>query len=407
MKIRLLVLALLLSLAANAWLALSPGRDEWRTTTAIRAGGAATSGSRASASGATAAGGDRASLSNADARRGVVWREPRKPEELRALADELRAAGFPPSSVRFLIASLIQRQVRGSSDFAQLPFWHQTGGGKVAREVIEKMNGEARTTEETVLGKREFDATELDPIARASRYGNLPDEKIEALMKIERDYGEVYWQQRRNADGGDATQSFEGRNRIRLIEEEKEKDLAAALSPEEFADYARRRSRAALAVIQGVADIEISESEYAALYETQRRYLASLPRTAGPEEASAYQHQWAAPAEQVRAILGDERFESYMARTDPVYGATAKFAQTNPALARSKVYELYQLQSAALLAAAQAGGSGRATELANTPEARAALAPFAAKLDALLGPELAAVYRKTPQGKIFPSDGKP
>jgi hypothetical protein len=296
--------------------------------------------------------------------------------------------------------------VRGTSDFSKLPFWHQTGGGKVAREVIDKMNTDVRATEEAVLGKHEFAAADLDPIGRASRFGNLSDEKIEALMKIERDYGEVYWQQRRNADG-DATQSFEGRNRIRLIEEEKEKDIAAALSPEESADYARRRSRAALTVIHGVADIEISEQEYTALYETQRRYIASLPRVEGPAESAASLHQWAAPAEQVRAILGDERFDSYMSKTDPVYGAAAKFAQDNPALARAKVYELYQLQSAALLAAAQAGGSGAGSDLANTPEGRAALAPFAAKLDALLGPELAAAYRKTSTGKMFAGGGKP
>lgn len=407
MKIRLLVLALLLSLAANAWLVLSPGRDGWKTATALHAGGAATGGSSGSASGAMATGGDLASLSNADARRGVVWREPRKPEELRALADELRAAGFPERAVRELIGSLINRHVRGGSEFAKLPFWHQAGGGKTARGVIDKMNAEVRATGEAVLGKREFAASDLDPISRSAHFGTLPDEKIDVLLKIERDYGEVFWQQRRNAEGGDAAQSFEGRNRFRLIEEEKTKDIAAVLSPEEFADYQRRRSAAAQTVIQGVADIEITEEEYDALYELQRRTLAAIPRTAGPEESIAYSRGTAAAAEDVRAILGDDRFYSYMEKADPLYGATARFAKSNPGLTPATTFALYQLQLEAAMAVARSAAPGRTSDIANTPEGRAALAPLAAKLDALLGPELAAVYRKTGPGKIFAGDGKP
>lgn len=334
-------------------------------------------------------------------KRGVVWREPRKPEELRALADELRAAGFPESGVRFLMATLIQRQVRGASEFAKLPFWHQTGGGKAARDAIDKMNREAAEAEAVVLGKPEVDPADLDPIGRSSRYGALSDEKIRALMKIERDYGEVYWQQRRGAGNEDATETFEGRNRIRLIEEEKEKDIAAVLTPAEFEDYSRRRSRAALTVIQGVTDIGVSEEEYMALYQLQRRSFETLPRSPGPDELTAYVHHAALSAEQVRSVLKDDRFYSYMENTDPVYGAVAKFAKTVPTLTRDQTYQLYQLQSAALRALTQIAGPGQQSDLANTPAGRAALAPFGSQLDTLLGPTAAAAYRRSRTGRIF------
>jgi hypothetical protein len=347
------------------------------------------------------------SEANATGRRGVVWREPRKPEELRALADELRAAGFPERHVRDLIGALIQRQVRGASDFAQMPFWHQTGGGKVARGAIEKMNEEAQAAERTVLGQRELDPAELDPIGRSARYGMLSDDKIALLAKIERDYGEVYWQQRRGAGNEDALDTFEGRNRIRVIEEEKERDLAAVLTPEEFEDYSRRRSRAALTVIQGVADITVSEEEYMALYQLQRRGFETLPRTPGVEEVVVYAHHAASPSEQVRTVLKDDRFYSYMENTDPVYGAVAKFARSTPALTRDQTYQLYQLQSAAILAIARTAGPGQQSDLANTPAARAALAPFNAQLDALLGPAAAAAYRRSSTGRMFAAPSGP
>lgn len=344
---------------------------------------------------------------DAASRRGVVWREPRKPEELRALADELRAAGFSEGNVRYLIGSLIQRQVRGASEFAKMPFWHQTGGGKMAREAIQKMNAEAQASQQAVLGEGEPDPADLDPIARSSRYGTLSDEKIALLTKIERDYGEVYWQQRRGANGEDAADTFEGRNRIRVIEEEKERDIAAVLTPEEFEDYARRRSRAALTVIQGVADIPVSEEEYMALYQLQRRSFDSLPRTPGPEESIVYAHHAALSPEQVRTVLTDDRFYSYMENTDPVYGAVAKFARSTPALTRDQTYQLYQLQSAAIHALARTAGPGQQSDLANTPAGRAALAPFNSQLDTLLGPAAAAAYRRSMMGRIFAAPAGP
>ncbi len=344
--------------------------------------------------------------SPATGRRGVVWREPRKPEELRALADELRAAGFSEGNVRYLIGSLIQRQVRGASEWAKMPFWHQTGGGKTARGAIEKMNEEAQAAQQAVLGQREPDPADLDPIARSARYGALSDEKIAQLAKIERDYGEVYWQQRRGAGNEDAMDTFEGRNRIRVIEEEKERDLAAVLTPEEFEDYSRRRSRAALTVIQGVADIAVSEEEYMALYQLQRRSFETLPRSPGPEEFVAHAHQAALSPEQVRTVLKDDRFYSYMEKTDPVYAQVARFAKNTPTLTRDQTYQLYQLQSAALLAVARTAGPGQQSDLANTPAGRAAVAPFSAQLDALLGPA-AAAYRRSTTGRIFAAPAGP
>lgn len=339
--------------------------------------------------------------------RGVVWRKARTAEDWRQLADDLRAAGFPERDVRHLIERSIYLAQRDSSKLPKLPFWGQINGGKATRAEVEKVSRDSDTLRKSVFGKDGDDYVPTDPLFRNAMFGNLPDEKVQVLAKIERDYGEIYWQQRRGDEVEDALATFEGRSRIRLLEEEKERDIAAVLTPEEFEDFARRQSRAAKTVISGVSDIEVSDEEYNALYHIQRDALAAIPREAGPEEALAYARNSAAAAEEVRTVLGDDRFYSYMANTDPLYSAAAKFAKTNPGLTPATTHALYQLQLEAMTALARTTGAERTSDLANHPDGRAALAPFAAKLDALLGPQLAAAYRKTPQGKIFPADGDP
>lgn len=390
---------LALSLAANAWWLIRGSRGAFRSPDAaslnVPASPAARPVNAANTGDAPAA--DR----DAAASRGVVWRRAATPEEWRQLAADLRAAGFAEEDVRFLIYRSALNRARERGELGQLPFWHQGYESKFGRALREKISREANDAVAAALGDapRRIDP---DPVRRAARYGNLPDEKVAQLDKIEQDYGEVYWQQRRAGETGDALDTFEGRQRIRLLEEEKERDLAAVLTSEELADYQRRGSRGSRLVITGVQDIEVSEAEFDALYAVQKNHLASLPREAGEAELAAALHGNAAPAEQVRAILGDgARFHAYMAKVDPVYAQAASFAKSQPALPLDRVYALYQLQSAALLAVAQTGTGRKPADLATTSAGQAALARYQTQLDALLGPELAASYRRSPAGKLF------
>lgn len=399
MRSKLLVGLLVLSLAANAWFLARP-----RSLGALPVGTPAP-GAQSPANTATRPAGSAPSVSvvSGETRdgtlRGVVWRRAATKEEWRQLAVDLRAAGFAEEDIRFLIYRSAAQHARERGDLEKLPFWHQGYDSKFGRALREKIGREANDAVVAALG--DTPRLESDPIRRAARYGNLPGDKIAQLDKIEQDYGEVYWQQRRSAETGDALDTFEGRQRIRLLEEEKERDLAAILSPEELADYQRRGSRDARTVITGVQDIEVTEAEFNALYAAQKSHFDSLPRSAGEAELAAALHNNAAPAEQVRAILGDgERFNAYMAKVDPVYAQAASFAKSQPALSSDRVYALYQLQSAALLAVAQTG-AGKPADLAATPAGRAAIARYQAQLDTLLGPELAASYRRSPAGKIF------
>ena len=334
----------------------------------------------------------RASVSSAI----LAWRGNPSAASLRELVTQLRAGGLPEHAVRATIEALASRHTRAQSDFARLPFWQQGYGGPRFNEEANAMNAARRELLAAVFGAEEFDPTDLDPIFRNVNYGNLPPAKIAALHQLERDYAEVSRAQLKGADGSAATDTFEGRLRLRLIEAERAKDVAALLTPEELRTWELRRSRAALNVIQGAKELDLTETEFAALLDLQRRHEAAIPMSAGPAETLAYLRGWTPPEEQLRQVLFGERLSTYLAATDPLYGAAAKFAQAS-SLTREHTDALYRLQLEAIAAFTSAEFSARATEAAPASAGDAALAPYYVRLETLLGPERARAYRPTLQ----------
>ena len=396
---RILLIGLALSLAANAYLLLRSSRGGWVARNPGRADNpsSAARGAATPGVGGTVETGPTESANTS----GVVrWRGDYSAAALRQLTADLKAAGLPHHAVREAVEALISRHTRAASDFAKLPFWQQGYGGPRFRAEAEKMDAARRELIKEVLGADEANVSDLDPISRNVHFGNLPPEKIAALFKLERDYSEITREQYRGADGSRTADTAEGRLRLRLIEEERMRDIAAALSPEEFKAWEMRSSRAARNVIQGAKNIDLSDAEYAALLDIQRSYEASIPTTAGVDETTAYLRGWAAPLEQLRTVLPDDRLYAYLEATDPLYGAAAKFSQT-AALPRAQTEQLYRLQLEAVTALSQAAGAMRPADFANTPAGQAALASFHLRLEALLGPERAATYRQTVVPKLF------
>lgn len=402
MKKSLLFGALALSLAANAYLLLAPA---YRSTEAAKQESTDPRLSESARTRTTAAAKPSVSHPNASPEPASLGRAPSawsgdfSAAALRQLGADLEASGLPPHAVRAALEAMISRHVRASSEFAQLPFWQQGYGGPRFKAEADKMNARIRELNRAVFGADD-DSPDLDPITRNVHFGDLPPAKIAALMKLERDYSEVYRSQLKNTDGSSAADTAEGRLRLRLIEDERMKDVAAALTPEEFKAWELRNSRPARNVIQGAKNTELSAAEYDALLEIQRAYEAAIPTSAGPAETVAALRGWAAPVEQLRAVLNDDRLYAYLEGADPLYGVAAKFAATN-SLPREQTNALYQLQLDAVSAVAQAAGPAKAADFANTAAGRAVLAPFDARLTALLGAERAAIYRKTSAGKLF------
>jgi hypothetical protein len=215
---------------------------------------------------------------------------------------------------------------------------------------------------------------------RAARYSFLPETKRDQLLRIERDYEEMQREVSLDADG---FQLAADRAKTRLLNAEKERDLAAALTPAEREQLELRNSRTAQNLINRYGDVIASEEEYRRLYARQKafddRYATddwfSRPRT--PEENRARAEAERQLNDDLRALLGEDRWGALARTNDGEYRTLTTLAARlgQPAALADQVYALrdaYAAQSAALNQNAALSAADRKTifaELANRARA--------------------------------------
>lgn len=401
----LLFAALAVSLVGNAWflIAASP-----RPAAAKPAEAPAVSASTKVAPGAppaarpvtpsTGAASDQAAV-DAAGLRGLTWRTPTTDDEFRALAADLRAAGFPSRLVTRLISELYEQRRRAESPQTKLPFWQR----RAAQKEMQEYSRQTAKNLEAILGPDARPSARLDAVARARQYGSLPDAKIDAIAAIERDYQEMQSDMMRS-QGGD-TFSFEewgARQQQRnLLKTEMRADLEKILTPTELTEYELRNSDTARTIAYGLRDLSVSTAEFAALYEVQRAFDAANPPLTGRitmEQMTARQNAEQARMEQLRGVLTDDRFFTYLAATNTEYRAIAALGKQFPGVTSATAYQTLQLSTQVQQERNRLAASGAL----RTPEViQTAYAGWNARLDALLGAEAAAAYRKGPYGRAF------
>ena len=405
MKSLLLLGALALSLAANVWLATSRRTDVLPAPSPKDLRSAATTG-REVASPANTQSVRRANPALAP----VAWRSPNSEDALRALVTDLRTAGFPAKTIRVIVEAMLREQMQAG--FANLPFWQRLTPNK---EIVTTQQAAARDLQaklEQILGPDGRQSVGMDPVLREQRYGIMSDEKLESVLKIERDYQDMQVSAGSLAEF--SPDDFRARQkRLDLLAKEKLTDLASLLTPAELEAYELRNSEAARRIQAGVREIAVSDEEYATLFRLQKAADATNPRglnvNATPEQGAKWQAAQLALHEQMRAVLPDDRFYKFLEGTDPIYLAVARFAEKNSVTAPATSYQVYQLQTEArativTLSQQSRGAGGNAAALA---ELASKLAAYNARLNALLGPQVAAAYRKQPTGRIFNPPARP
>ncbi len=407
----LLFAALAVSLAGNAWylIAAAP-RPATATSAEAPAALSATKSvpgapAARSASPSTAGVPDDKTATEAAGPRGLTWRTPTTDDEFRALADDLRAAGFPSHVINRVVSDLYEQRRRAESPTAKVPFWQRRA---LQKEVQEYERATAKNLE-AILGPDARRSARLDALTRARQYGSLSDAKIDAIAGIERDYREMQNDVFRPEVGGVIDDWAAIQKQRNLLKSEQRADLEKILTPAELAEYEMRNSDAARSVAWGLRELNVTPAEFASLYEIQRDFDAGNTPLSGrvtAEQMTARENAEQARLERVRGVLNDERFYAYLSATNPGYRALVGLAKDYPSVTPAGAYQVMQLVSSiqrernTLFAA---GG-------ARTPEAvQAAYAAWNARLEALIGPAAAAAYRKTMYGRamVAPTMGRP
>lgn len=348
----------------------------------------------------------------AESKNPVAGRSLNSDDDLRALVAELRSSGLPAKSIHAILAALLTEQMRAS--FAKVPFWQRMSPNKETTIAQQAAARAMQTKLEQILGADGRQSITMDAVTREQRYGAMSDEKLEAVLQLERDYQEIRTDTTK-LGGFNPNEVRAHLAQLALLEKEKLSDLANILTPAELLAYELRNSETARRVMTAVRDINVTEDEYAALFQLQKTDDTMNPRPLGDTLTAEQYNKWRAAQvalqEKIRMVLPDDRFYKFLEGTDFVYGIVAGFARQNPSVTPATSYQVFQLQNETETALGSLSRQIR-TAGENSPaaaELAKKLVAYNARLDALLGPDIAAAYRKQPLARIFtpPASPKP
>jgi hypothetical protein len=193
--------------------------------------------------------------------------------EIAALASaglaQLKSAGVPDDVARILVVgraySRLQTRMQTLASRNNDRYW-------ATQNYSSEWAGENRR--EMMKAQREFD-DEIrglgDGVLFRSRgetdLSFLPAAKRDQLRRIKQDYGEM-----RSENETDNVQLPSDRIKFRLLQEEQERDIVAALSPQELEQYRLRTSNTAQNVRQSYGEAIQTEDDYKRVYALQKAF---------------------------------------------------------------------------------------------------------------------------------------
>lgn len=299
----------------------------------------------------------------------------------------LTAAGVPLSAARDLLLgralSRYAERTKGPASSAADQRWWRIGAT-------------ASRSESSLLAQRELNdavraALGMDLFSNGSDSGLtsfLPPAKRDALRRIQQDYDEMTAK-----FSPDGIQLASDKERLALLRAERDRDIAALLTPAELAEYELRTSSTSLALRARLGDAIQSEEDFRKLYSLQKAFDDQFAlNPSSPRPSAEFMQQRAAAErklqEDFRAALGEEKFASLQRAADQELraldglasrlnlpaGTTERVAATREALAAEsqKITADTSLPMTERRAKLQELASRARTELAQTLGAEAA-----------------------------------
>jgi len=318
------------------------------------------------------------------------------------LPEHLRDAGLPPKMVAAITQARIldrfaerRREILGgmppsywSRDFSQTLY-----GGKAMRD----LSREQRQALRAALGS-DPDMALISDEARAARelsYGPLPSEKIDRIMDISSDYSDLRSAVTTEANG---LLLAEDRAQLALLAEEERADLQALLTPEEYEEYQLRRSSSATQLRSQLQWVDVTESEFRALYRLQEAYnQAYNPLASSAGSATNAAERRAAEAAlfaEARALLGEERGAEFERSRSVTYRQLVALVDRLE-LPRSTAAEVSALQAQVQQRTSAAQRNAALTPDQRREEIAAIVREAGDTLTQKLGTDGAAVYRQS------------
>lgn len=344
-----------------------------------------------------------------------------KSNDAAATRDQLRALGFPEDVIRSVVRAMVGKryldiQKSITAAHSSVPYWRNSSTGpfnfgsmtKEERLKLRDASREATKQLEALMGPDPADPS-------ANRFAFLPPEKAARARDMMRDYDDLRMQIMAETEGFRVPADDE---KIAFLEKEQRKDLAALLSPEELEAYDLRNSSTAARLRSQLRDMDVSESEYKALYTAQKAYdekFTTRATSADPAARSQAQQQLNA---EIKAALGDDRYNAYLRSQNGEYRSLEAAAKRFN-LPQTAVDQVYSAREQTVSAAQRIANDANL----NPEQRKQALAALAdqtrTQVRTTLGPDVADTYLKnnmrwldslqrgqpiavTPEGNVYP-----
>lgn len=237
-------------------------------------------------------------------------------------AAALQAAGLSPETARELVAgrALLRAAERVRALRAAKPAddrWWRTNRATVpAQRELDLQVRRELTDALAAAGLSDLSPFSPTGTGNPDLFSFLPAEKQDALRRISQDYDEMM---AKFSTGG--VQLPSDRERLKLLREERDRDIAALLSPAEFADYQMRTSSTAQNLRIRYGDAIETEADFKKLYALQKAFdekYAFDPAAGRPSPDTLRQRAEASRQlqEEMRAALGDDKFAALRRASD-------------------------------------------------------------------------------------------
>lgn len=260
--------------------------------------------------------------------------------DLRALAARLRAAGFPPSMVRAVVNAQLSESFKTRREqlmppTTDRPFWQTdaTGMGFSVYSDPKYFAASRDLGREQNQALKEILGADATPPGAANneylvrRFGNLPQDKLELLQRLDQDYNDLRNEVNRTARG---MMLPEDREKLAMLEREKRVDLAQLLTPAEADDYLMRTSQTTMRLRQTLTSFDATEPEFRAIYQAQAAFDEKYSNVMGMMTAELSRERQGAQTqvgEDIKAALGEARYAELIRAADREYQQLSRMAQ--------------------------------------------------------------------------------
>jgi hypothetical protein len=273
----------------------------------------------------------------------------------------LRAFGVPEETIRDIIiadvSKMYGRQRAALRAQEERPkFWHtgeawETDGASnpALRRQLRELEEEQRELLRQLLGidyKAELTKYWEGEDPQERKYDFLSPEKRDKLVALQEKY-EALEQELYSRTKGLIMD--EDQEQLRRLEKQREAEMAQLLTPQELEDYQVRHSATANSLRYQLSGFEPTEEEFRKIFHLQKTFddefstgFDATDEKQADIRARAQQNAQEALDEEIKKVLGDQRYTEYQRAQDGDYKALVQLAERfeMPREVASKVYEM-------------------------------------------------------------------